>query len=178
MSETAQKATGIPTVPEMLAVLHDLHRNYAYRDAWAFFGDLRLGTGFRQDSAQTIDAFAVALWPSKGSGSYAYEIKVSRSDFLRELKQPLKRRLALRFSNMFWFVTPEGLVRLEEVPIECGLLEVRRNQTPKLFDADPDRPWRSHVVVPAPWRDVPAPTWNLFAAVARRVQRLEQGNGR
>lgn len=172
-----ETTTGVPTVAEMLAVLADLHRNYAYRDAWAFFDGLRLGTGFRQDSAQTIDAFAVGLWPSKGSGSYAYEIKVSRSDFLRELKQPLKRRLALRFSNMFWFVTPEGLVKLEEVPIECGLLEIRHSQTPRLFEAEADRPWKSYVVVPAPWRDVPPPTWNLFAAVARRVQRLEQGNG-
>lgn len=176
MTQTMQKATGVPTVAEMLDAIRSLHRNYSYRNEWAFFDELRLGTGFRRDSAQSVDAFAISLWPSTGWASYAYEIKATRTDFLHELKQPLKRRPALRYSNMFWFATPAGLARPEEVPIECGLLEVRLNHRPQLGEAD--RLWKPHVVVPAPWRDVPPPTWNLFASVARRVQRLEQGNGR
>ena len=176
MSPFHATATDAPTVAEILAALAGLHRNYAHRnDTWAFFDELRLGTGFRRDSAQSVDAFAIALWPTDHWATYAYEIKVTRADFLRELKHPLKRRPALRFSNLFWFATPEGLVKPEEVPIECGLLEVRRNEKPLL--GDHDQLWKSHVVVPAPWRDVPPPTWNLFASVARRVQRLEQGNG-
>lgn len=171
MSPSMQKATGAPTVAEILTALRGLHRNYAHsNDAWAFFDELRLGTGFRRDSAQSVDAFAISLWPSKGWASYAYEIKVSRADFRKELREPLKRRAALRYSNMFWFVTQEGLVKPEEVPIECGLMEVR-TMVPEPF-------WHAHVIVPAPWRDVPPPTWNLFASVARRVHRLENNGDR
>ncbi len=166
---------GPPTAKDITDVLRNLHRSFTGRDAWAFFDELRLGTGFHGSSAQSIDAFAISLWPSKGWGTYAYEIKVRRADFLCEIKQPLKRRPALRFSNLFFFVTPEGLVKPEEIPIECGLLEVRRNEMTLL--GDHDQLWKSQVVVPAPWRDVPPPTWNLFAAVARRVQHEEKSRG-
>jgi hypothetical protein len=33
------------------------------------------------------------------------EVKTSRADFLCELKQPWKRRIGLRYSNEFYFVT-------------------------------------------------------------------------
>jgi hypothetical protein len=156
-----------PSVDDITAALHDLHRNYSYREHWAFFPELRIGTGYGKGSEQRIDAFALALWPSKNWASHAYEIKVNRADFLKELRSPLKRRAALRYSNMFWFVTPEGLVKPEEIPVEAGLMEAHASPT--------GEGWYVKVVVSAPWRDIPPPTWNLFASVARRVQRLEAG---
>ena len=44
--------------------------------------------------------------------------------FLCELKHPLKRRMGMRYSNEFCFVTPPGLLRVEEIPHGCGWLEV------------------------------------------------------
>lgn len=167
-----------PTVAEMLTALRALHYNYSYgqtiREEWAFFEELRLGTGFTQE--QRIDAFALALWPSKHWASYAYEVKASRTDFKSEIRKPAKRRAALRYSNLFWFVTPVGLVKPEEIPIEAGLIEIcwRAGWSSRLGCSIED--WRPHVVLSAPWRDVPPPTWNLFAAVARRVSRQEQAN--
>ena len=52
-----------------------------------------------------------------------YEVKTSRADFLSELKRPLKRRIGMRYSNEFYFVTPAGLISLAEIPPECGLVE-------------------------------------------------------
>jgi hypothetical protein len=52
-----------------------------------------------------------------------YEVKTSRADYLCEIKQPLKRRIGLRYSNEFYFVTPAGLLSLSEIPVECGLIE-------------------------------------------------------
>lgn len=162
-----------PDVSVIIAALRYLHKNYSCRESWAFFSELRVGTGFGRDSQQSIDAFAIALWPSDHWASHAYEIKVSRADFLKELREPIKRRAALRYSNMFWFATPEGLVRPEEIPVEAGLMEVRwRSAT-----AHREAGWQPVVALSAPWRDIPPPTWNLFASVARRVQRIEQ-NGR
>jgi hypothetical protein len=37
---------------------------------------------------------------------------------------PLKRRIGIRYSNEFYFVTPATLVTTAEVPAECGLLIV------------------------------------------------------
>ena len=90
-----------------------------------------------------------------------YEIKTSRADFLCELRNPLKRRIGLRYSNEFCFVTPARLVQSAEVPAECGLIE-----------AGPAMPsqWR-----PAPWRETPGPTWQLLAAMVRNQRYALQG---
>jgi len=159
-----------PSASDILAAIRRIHTNHGLGDRWSFFEELRLGTGYGHGVEQRIDAFAFGLW-SKNWGSAAYEVKVSRADFLGELRKPLKRRMALRYSNLFWFVTPPGLVKPEELPIEAGLMEARW----RVVQTYPERieGWGAEVVVPAPWRDIPPPTWMLFAAVARRVARIE-----
>lgn len=49
----------------------------------------------------------------------AYEIKVSRSDFLRDEKW----RGYLPLCNCLYFVTPRGLIKENELPSEVGLME-------------------------------------------------------
>lgn len=63
------------------------------------------------------------LWPSSQFRSIAYEIKVSRSDFMREMKDPSKRAHAENHAGECFFVAPNGLVRVDEVPEGWGLLE-------------------------------------------------------
>ena len=159
-----------PTTADLVAAVRRIHTNHGLADSWAFFDELRLGTGYGRGKEQRIDAFACGLW-SKNWGSMAYEAKVSRADFLKELKSPLKRRMALRYSNLFWFVTPQGLVKPEELPVEAGLMEVRW----RVVQTYPERieGWGADTVVPAPWRDIPPPTWSLFVSVARRIARVE-----
>lgn len=48
----------------------------------------------------------------------AYEIKVSRSDFIADNKWPGY----LPYCNQFYFVTPKGLIDLTEIPEQAGLL--------------------------------------------------------
>lgn len=50
----------------------------------------------------------------------AYEIKVSRADFLKDNKWPGY----LPLCNQFYFVTPPDLISLAEVPAEAGLLTI------------------------------------------------------
>jgi hypothetical protein len=70
-----------------------------------------------------------------------YEVKASRADFLCEMKQHLKRRIGLRYSNEFYFVTPVGLLRSSELPIDAGLskLEHLPGTNAQLFMASPPR---------------------------------------
>lgn len=124
---------------------------------WAFLDELRIGTGFGPEGEGRIDAWALNLWPSKKHQRISYEVKISRADFLHELKHPEKRSAALWLSNQFYFVTPAGLVRPEEVPPEAGLLEF-------------DDGGAGLYVRKAPWRETPDPNWRFLSSIARRTQ--------
>lgn len=91
---------------------------------WLFLRELRVGTGRRNSSAQRLDAFALNCFPHLAMKRICYEVKMSRSDYLCELKHPLKRRVGMRYSNEFYFVVPGGMLHLAEIPVECRLLEV------------------------------------------------------
>ena len=47
-----------PTTIDMLDALEHIHSG---GDVWAFFRELRLGTGFARGSEQSLNAFAIAL---------------------------------------------------------------------------------------------------------------------
>jgi hypothetical protein len=49
-----------------------------------------------------------------------YEIKVSRSDFLKDDKHQEYMKLC----NEFYFVVPKGICSIDEIPPEAGLLEI------------------------------------------------------
>lgn len=55
----------------------------------------------------------------------AIEVKISRSDFLRETEE--KRRPWRKITNRFIYATPAGLLKPEEIPDGCGLWEVDGN---------------------------------------------------
>lgn len=55
----------------------------------------------------------------------AYEIKVSRADFLKDQKW----QGYLPLCHQFYFVMPPGVASLEEIPAEAGLLVTTRNAT-------------------------------------------------
>jgi len=67
------------------------------------------------------------LWPSGKLSRYAFEIKVSRSDFLKELDQPDKRKWAMDISNEFWFVCAPDVAKNSEIPEGCGLMVCSKN---------------------------------------------------
>lgn len=94
---------------------------------WAFFRELSDATGARKE--RTLDAWAMHTWPSKGYRTVAYEAKVSRSDFARELADPTKRAAAEEVAGECWFITPAGLLRADEVPEGWGLVEGREDGT-------------------------------------------------
>ena len=148
---------------------------------WLFLRELRVGTGRRNGSSQRLDAFALNALPHTGMRRVCYEVKTSRADFRAELKHPLKRRIGMRYSNEFYFVTPADLVDLAEIPSECGLIEAGQC-TPEewrqiitrhagFFHYDPDTQAYCLIRVPAPWRDTPGPTWQLLAAMLRNQRR-------
>lgn len=171
-----------PARPESELLLDIVERAlHSSRLEWLFLRELRVGTGRRNGNAQRVDAFALNSLAYTGMKRVCYEIKVSRADYLGELKHPLKRRIGMRYSNEFYFVSPAGMIEIPEVPAECGLIEAGL-ATPAewrdligrhagFFHYDPDTRAYCLVRVPAPWRDTPGPTWQLLAAMMRNQRR-------
>lgn len=97
-----------PTAKEICALIIKTHRYYGWRaEREALF------------SPRRIDVLAIK---PGGSTVIAYEIKVSRSDFKNELKNPSKRAGVMACSSEFYFVVPKLMVMPSEVPRECGLI--------------------------------------------------------
>lgn len=154
---------------------------HAGRSEWLFLRELRVGTGRRNGNAQRLDAFALNTLPHTAMKRICYEVKTARADFLAELKHPLKRRIGMRYSNEFYFVTPAGLVEIPEIPAECGLIEAGMATTEEwqrlmgrqagFFSYDPVTSHFCMMRIPAPWRDTPGPTWQLVAAMLRNQYR-------
>jgi hypothetical protein len=164
-----------PTAPQILDIVHAaLHAN---QSEWVFLRELRVGTGRRNTSMQRLDAFALNCFPHQFMKRVCYEVKLSRADFLCELKHPLKRRIGMRFSNEFYFAAPAGLIDLDDVPSECGLIEAGfadpetfQRLLPRhngFFNYEPESQAYCFTRVPAPWRDTPGPTWQLLASMLR-----------
>jgi len=154
---------------------------HAARSEWLFLRELRVGTGRRNGNAQRLDAFALNSLPHTAMKRVCYEVKTSRADFLAELKHPLKRRIGMRYSNEFYFVTPACLVEIGEIPAECGLVEAGlatpdewrhlMSRQAGFFSFDPGTRQFCIIRIPAPWRDTPGPTWQLVAAMLRNQYR-------
>src|SRR6516162_8323484 len=82
---------------------------------WLFLRELRFGTARQYGGAQRLDAFALNTLPHTAMKRVCYEVKTSRADFLFEIKRPLKRRIGVRYSNEFYFVTPAALANVAEI---------------------------------------------------------------
>jgi len=110
---------------------------------WVVVPNLRTTVGYSIGRESYLDAFAMRCWPGKGLTRLAFEIKVSRSDWLKELRDESKRENGLRLAHQFWFVTPGNVVKKTgEVPEGCGWLQataggLRCRVAAKHRDVDP-----------------------------------------
>lgn len=134
-----------------------------------FVEELRGGAGYGGCSEGYIDAWTMHPYPSKQNCRIAYEVKISRSDFLRDIKQPLKHRAALLFSNEFYFVAPEGMLGAEDLPLFAGLIEVKEYENGTV-----EGRMGLDVSVNAPWRDTSPPSWRFVVSLVRNIERREK----
>lgn len=148
---------------------------------YALFYEVGDATGGRQ--RRWADAIAMGLWPSRGLALQGFEIKVARSDWLSEMRNPAKAEAIARFCSYWWIVTPPGIVKDGELPEGWGLYEVQTNglrcvkQAPRL-DAQPiDMPFlaallrRADEHAKATVREAVAKeTETLRASVATRIK--------
>lgn len=96
--------------------------------AWAFMEEVRDSTGFT-GAGRSADAVAMSLWPSRGLDIHGFEIKCSRSDWLKELRDPKKARAIMRYCDFWWVVAGrDDLVDPAELPSTWGLIVPKNNR--------------------------------------------------
>lgn len=150
----------LPKVKLTAANMRDRIRARYAGDQWAVMFEVRNTAGFAAD--RSADAIAMNMWPSKGLALHGFEIKVSRSDWLRELKQPRKAEAFEHFCDYWWIVAPRGVVNVNELPTNWGLYE--------------DYGDSLKVVVKATQNGKPEPLSRGFiAAMFRRVTQADEG---
>lgn len=88
---------------------------------WVFATHVPDAPGFA--ARRTADAVAMDMWNSKGLELHGYEVKVSRSDWLRELRDPDKSTAVGRYCERWWLVVPDlSIVKGGELLAGWGLL--------------------------------------------------------
>lgn len=129
-----------------------------------FIPECKTGPTHYSTMMQRMDA-----WAMKKSWAHpltiAYEIKVARGDFLADNKW----RGYLPYCNQFVFVAPPGLIEVDEVPRDAGLLVCSRNAS------------RLYQKKKAPYREVDIPEslyrYILFSRVRITREFSDDGNG-
>ena len=121
-------------------------------DRWVRAEHIRNGTGFYGYHAEnyalygrgggplrTADFMALDCWESKGHEIHGVEVKVSRSDWLHELKDPDKAETFKRYCHRWWLAVPDASIVRDDLPDGWGLLVLGANgqlrakkQAPKL----------------------------------------------
>jgi hypothetical protein len=89
---------------------------------WTLMEEVAPATG---GGTRYADAVAMNLWRSRGHQVVGFEIKASRGDWLRELKQPEKAEDVYQYCDQWWIVAPRGIVKEGELPVSWGLFELR-----------------------------------------------------
>ena len=140
-----------------------LNLRYPRERGWLMFSEVQMGEPFEwrpgkmaYKNMRRIDLLFVNYWHSKKYERIAIEMKRARADLMNELKQPEKRRPIMAQVNYFYFATPVGIVKPNELPDNTGLIEIDENGICRMKKR-------------APHLGDPAPTWYLMGNIIRRV---------
>ncbi len=121
--------------------------------AFVLFPQVRNQTGYAKRD-RTADAVGASVWPSRGLYLFGVEIKVSYSDFRREIERPKKSAAIQQYCKYWYIAAPEGVVPVGEVPETWGLIECKRS---------------AKVVRKAPELDAQPPAVEFVTSVMRSV---------
>jgi hypothetical protein len=97
-------------------IIVKLEKKYA-PPSWAFFTEVKSSVG---GGARRADGIAVAMWRSLGLEIHGFEVKTSRPDWVRELKNGGKSDEIFQYCHRWWIVTGEELIYKDELPPTWG----------------------------------------------------------
>lgn len=93
---------------------------------YAFMTHVRTGAAWDQ---QEIDAIVMCLWPSDSHSILGFEVKCSRTDWLREIRPDTSKSEKTRsLCDSFTIVAPANAVTIGELPTGWGLVVAGRDE--------------------------------------------------
>jgi hypothetical protein len=108
------------TAQDVLTALRDRYPAQSY----AFLTEVGNGTGAR--NYRHCDALVMSLWPSRGLEIIGFEVKVRRSDWMKELETPEKAEAIAQWCDRWYLVVgDEEIVKAGELPKNWGLFVPR-----------------------------------------------------
>lgn len=129
-------------------------------ERYAVLYEVRNGTAGRAN--RSVDAVVMSLWPSLGMELWGMEIKVSRGDWLNELKKPSKASEMFDNFDRWFLVSPFHVAAMGEIPPNWGWFV-------------PDR-GKLRMAREAPKHKKPKPIDRHFlAALMRRTAKTDDG---
>jgi len=134
-------------------MIEALKLRYPRERGWLVFTEVTFAHPKHKNSRR-IDVLLFNYYYSKNYLRIACEIKRARSNFLQELREPEKRVPVMKMVNEFYYVAPKDLIKPEEIPDDCGLIEVDDNGV-------------CRVKVKAPFLGDPPPNWYLIGTILR-----------
>lgn len=150
-NKTATAGAGAPEPGTAREVLDVVRRRWP-DDQYLTVEEAPEGAG---RNGRRIDLLAISQWKSRGYEIDAVEVKVSVSDWRRELRDPHKADYWWAHSNRYWIAVPASLAATvrAELPDTWGLLAVTAD--------------RSRVIVPAAKHDAEPFTWEQTVGLLR-----------
>ncbi|HEY4669718.1 MAG TPA: hypothetical protein VIH05_08085 [Tepidiformaceae bacterium] len=148
----------VPSVDGHAAeVLRALLARHDPAKGWVFLIEAPMDIG---GGHHAVDAWAINCFASQNHRRVGYEVKVSRSDFVGELKKPDKTARSARFCTSFYFACPVGVLKPADVPDPYGLVHV--------FEKGTTRVVKKSTLPPSD------PTWGLVGRLLRRLAQMEE----
>lgn len=119
IDDEAPAKMATPQLAAMLRVKYE-------RNRYALFFDVPDAVSLKQK--RRIDALAFGLWASEGQALEGFELKVSRADWLREVKQVDKADPFIAVCDRFWLVTADNkIAKIDEIPACRGWMAATKS---------------------------------------------------
>lgn len=100
--------------------LHEAVRNSYPAPNFTYMREVRDATGF--DAVRSADGIAVGMYRSCGRMIHGFEMKVSRSDWQKELSNAAKAESLMRYCHQWSLIVPDAsIVKDGELPVTWGL---------------------------------------------------------
>lgn len=110
------------TMLDMLLARYNTERQGTIADRWARAEHVRSTQHVGWETLSIADFIAIDKYFSS-QAMHGHEVKVSRADWLAELRDPTKSERIKRYCNFWWLVIPDAsIVKPGELPEDWGLL--------------------------------------------------------